>query len=805
MNEQYKQQLTDIINLIYAVAQTPPDVAPGVDPESIKAKVWRLANPLLLEADKQLLATASDPNDKLLILNLILIERAANLEPGNLAAMVNELADDALAEKELETTRQHQVPPTSTIHQETLQRLAQLRTQIQANSPAAAELLDQTATQIATNLSQSDNPDLVTQTISHLHHTLQTANHVAPTTTSAEQASTLLAPLADAAVASNPALTNLKILLESQAPPDQASSLLIHKLVNPNLSLDQSQRMLDHVFRTLPTPKLPDLATHLSQFELHPSSPAALAEQALTCSYVAAGVSSVEAARGIVNQLRPLLPALTFLSHQARLPEADTQTNTRRVSQAFSQYHQVALSFLLQSPAAAYKTDIINLINSQSMVFTHGRPGNLMDYSFLSALHRSAFDPNNFPLQFPNYFSQASSPGFEYISFVAQPEISHISNQFVENSFTQFLSSDFGHKLLTPNLASQLLDSMRKKAAGNISQQAAATALSSATSEATTLVSRGILGTILPVIGTLIALAAPFIIKHFDKIAFFAAGLLTSGLTFMAGLTTTLPSLALSFTAGGSAAHLLRTGHIGRALQSPGELASRILQGATSLTVELSAPFLVIMLLLPVVITLILMIINNSAFLIPPSTNTSGQILVPGPGGGSYPYCWPLQTPSNVSGYWPRTPGTTHDGRNAIDLGGKGLGTEIFASHDGHIVFADFGNLANGYNGYGNVVHIHGDSGVDTFYAHLQQIVVSSGKDITAGTLVGYMGSTGNSTGAHLHYEIRPNSLEMGYYAPFGTSCERLHYSQAAGTGSVSGCQAQTDGAVDQEPTACHN
>ncbi len=83
-----------------------------------------------------------------------------------------------------------------------------------------------------------------------------------------------------------------------------------------------------------------------------------------------------------------------------------------------------------------------------------------------------------------------------------------------------------------------------------------------------------------------------------------------------------------------------------------------------------------------------------------------------------------------------------------IDLG-AGSGTEIMATKGGTVL------SAGPYGGYGNAVVIaHGD-GLSSLYAHQSKIAVSAGETVDRGEVIGYVGSTGQSTGPHLHFEIR--------------------------------------------------
>src|SRR3954447_18375491 len=84
-----------------------------------------------------------------------------------------------------------------------------------------------------------------------------------------------------------------------------------------------------------------------------------------------------------------------------------------------------------------------------------------------------------------------------------------------------------------------------------------------------------------------------------------------------------------------------------------------------------------------------------------------------------------------------------------VDLAGP-IGTPIYATADGIVDRAEWNN-----GGYGNLVEIDHGHGIQTRYGHLTRYIVSNGEHVKRGQLIAYMGSTGRSTGSHLHYEVR--------------------------------------------------
>ncbi len=138
--------------------------------------------------------------------------------------------------------------------------------------------------------------------------------------------------------------------------------------------------------------------------------------------------------------------------------------------------------------------------------------------------------------------------------------------------------------------------------------------------------------------------------------------------------------------------------------------------------------------------------------IIPDGTLTTTSATKPTTGGGSS-----VSTPTGLSGYFIRptsgrmTQGPHGPRRSAVDIANK-VGTAIYAAANGKVIVARSG----GYNGgYGSYIVIEHANGLQTLYAHLSGIQVSAGQKVSGGDVIGAMGSTGKSTGSHLHFEVK--------------------------------------------------
>jgi Peptidase family M23/LysM domain len=126
-------------------------------------------------------------------------------------------------------------------------------------------------------------------------------------------------------------------------------------------------------------------------------------------------------------------------------------------------------------------------------------------------------------------------------------------------------------------------------------------------------------------------------------------------------------------------------------------------------------------------------------------TSSTNESACAGGAVGSGAFVWPAEA-HTLSGndYWA--------GHLGIDIA-AGEGAAVFAADSGVVTMA-----TGGYNyGYGNVIQIDHGNGYSTVYAHLSRIGVGLCESVGAGQWIGAAGNTGNSQGAHLHFEVRQN------------------------------------------------
>lgn len=103
---------------------------------------------------------------------------------------------------------------------------------------------------------------------------------------------------------------------------------------------------------------------------------------------------------------------------------------------------------------------------------------------------------------------------------------------------------------------------------------------------------------------------------------------------------------------------------------------------------------------------------------------------------------------------------------NGLDMAGP-QGTPIYATADGVITRSGW------FGGYGRYISINHGAGIETRYGHMSELLVGEGVRVRRGQLIGRMGSTGRSTGSHLHYEVRIDGEPVNP-TPFLTSGEYL-------------------------------
>jgi len=129
---------------------------------------------------------------------------------------------------------------------------------------------------------------------------------------------------------------------------------------------------------------------------------------------------------------------------------------------------------------------------------------------------------------------------------------------------------------------------------------------------------------------------------------------------------------------------------------------------------------------------------------------------------------WPTENPFSVTSEFAYRWGRHHNG---IDISGSGFGSKIFAVNDGVVVYVstgcpDVGSYPNSCGGgMGNQVIIDHGNNIYTQYGHLtSKIPVKQGQTVSRGTVIGYMGSSGQSTGTHLHFGFSIGYPGQGTY-----------------------------------------
>jgi murein DD-endopeptidase MepM/ murein hydrolase activator NlpD len=143
--------------------------------------------------------------------------------------------------------------------------------------------------------------------------------------------------------------------------------------------------------------------------------------------------------------------------------------------------------------------------------------------------------------------------------------------------------------------------------------------------------------------------------------------------------------------------------------------------------------------------------------------------------GISVPSRMPLEGASLTSNFGMRTHPVLGGRRQhqGIDLAAP-TGTPVYATADGIIGRADW------YSSYGLYISINHGASMETRYAHLSRLAVAAGDTVKKGDLIGYVGSTGRSTGPHLHYEVRVEGLAVNPIPYMVESEAQLAYARDA-------------------------
>ena len=177
-----------------------------------------------------------------------------------------------------------------------------------------------------------------------------------------------------------------------------------------------------------------------------------------------------------------------------------------------------------------------------------------------------------------------------------------------------------------------------------------------------------------------------------------------------------------------------------------------------------------------------------------PAAGSGGSSGGSSSGGGSSPdadysgsgYIWPCPGFYYLSSLWNEDRGSYNHG--AIDIAGWGdiWGAPVIAAESGtvadtctyctHNYPKDFSESCGCGGGFGNYVWLDHGNGKETIYGHLTSVVVSPGQSVSKGQLVGYVGTTGHSTGPHLHFECRNNGVKYNPMTELSAYWSKVEY-----------------------------
>ncbi len=116
-------------------------------------------------------------------------------------------------------------------------------------------------------------------------------------------------------------------------------------------------------------------------------------------------------------------------------------------------------------------------------------------------------------------------------------------------------------------------------------------------------------------------------------------------------------------------------------------------------------------------------------------------------------FMWPVPSLHTITTYFTWRWGAFHTG---IDISGSGAYGRTIVASDGGVV-----TLAGPNDGYGNCIIISHGNGYSTLYGHCSKILVTAGQSVSKGQAIGRVGSTGNSTGPHCHFEVIKNGTKV--------------------------------------------